>query len=203
MQNKNRIVFFLVLALCILNNINAQNTGFKITANIQPQINHPFFDLKDSIYNPLTLVFTDENGVTHYDNIPDSNKYAVTANCTTNSEVTEVIHFANAGIQNDTLIITISEGNAAETQTISCWLYKKKGKAYYYYSTPAMGSGTSIVIDCSLILDKETYKIGDKLKGHITIRAKCSKNCSGNLFEAKGYFKCTVVEISKPLKFEE
>ena len=156
-------------------------------------IDHPFFYTSDSMYNPLTYVFKDEQGKLHYDNVPDSNKYLIESNCRINNDSTKRMRFAKAFFRNDSLIILIDEGSPSEYFGFELSMNKKNGNhATLVYSTPFLGDANISLLSASVYLNIASPQKGDLLKGQILFSAKCKKNCSTRWYQGMGYFKCIV-----------
>ncbi len=179
-----------LISLCY-STVFAQSNPYKITYD--EKLDHAFFHSSDSIYNPMTLVFKDENGRTHYDNVPDSSKYLVESNCMVSKDPERNLRFADARLKNDTLCIFIHEGNPAETNEIFLMIYKGQLIPAFDYGTPMTGSLKTTVSLCQLTLQKKTYKKGEWIKGKIELSGtSVSKYCRENNFTVEGYFKCMV-----------
>jgi hypothetical protein len=181
-------VLMMVFISCAM--LNAQN--LKIKVGFDKNMDHPFFHSSDSVYNPLTLVFKDENGRTHYDNVPDSNKYATQANIVLNNDANRQMRFGSARLGDAVFYIDLEEIGPSESIRVSIVVKLDGGYGSVYSSTPAFGKADVMLRSATLLLSSNSPQKGELLKGKITFNAICKNNCGYQSYEGKGYFKCIV-----------
>lgn len=179
-----------ILFLLVVSSSFAQTKNLSVVYD--EHLDHPFFSTIDSIYNPLTLVFKDDKGRTHYDGVPDSNKYAVQSNCIINNDPDINLRFGEAYYRNDSLIIVIYELNAAELMRLEMVIHKQKNSAEFSYATAALGIASMNLKYANLVINLNQFKKGDILKGKINFKSTCTKHCGRKSLEGNGYFKCII-----------
>lgn len=129
-----RILLIFLLIFAVHSSI-AQNVAWQ-PFNIDSTLADTLFTKSDSFYNPMTLVFVDDNGVTHYDNVPDSNKYEVTSNILIKGHWSPTILFTKAYWEDSILCITMSEGTPAESKMVEIRILGDQYKMWFEYQTP-------------------------------------------------------------------
>ncbi len=184
-------MLILLLSITCFQWVNAQRQELKL--EFDKTLDNAFFHESDSMYNPLTMVFRDDNGKMHYDNVPDSNKYLIESNCMINKDPERTLRSTDARLKNDTLFITISEINASETNDILLTVYKEDLRVSFTCATPYTGTLDTPVSHCKLTLQNEQFRKGEWLKGMVRISGSCNnKLCREKNFTIEGYFKCTI-----------
>lgn len=181
-------------------------TTIKVTAqfdvkaySVNSEITDTLFTQSDSVYNPMTLVYTDSLGVLHFDNVLDSNKYAVGSTCLINGDPWSTFLFTNCQMKDEVLLVEIYEGNPAESKSIHLYISKDSFYSTFFYDTPVPVQRSFEVLNQQLVLkNKLKLKEGRWIYGFIELEVKMTEEFDGVKDEVKlyvaGYFKCRIIE---------
>jgi hypothetical protein len=164
----------------------------KVNVEYHKNIDHPFFHTTDSVYNPMTLVFKDEAGKWHYDNVPDSNKYETQSNIILNNDDSRQLRFGKFTLGDAVSVITLEEDGPSELLRLEIAVEGNIAYASFYTSTPALGKADVNLTSIKLSLNILYPKRGDLLKGKVSFKAICKDKCGYTAYEGEGYFKFIV-----------
>ena len=191
-------LYFFVLFFPIIGISQETWQEYTIDANLSD----PFFNSSDSIYNPCTLVFTDEAGVVHFDGIPDSNKYEVTANVIIEDSWIDTLKFSTAHWEDSILVIDIYLGTPAGYQGILIRIYGNKYQISYEQNTPIPFERSVKNINSKLILKREISGDENIIYAYVELNSVVttevnpdfSNSKTTNSYQMKGFFKVKIIE---------
>ena len=169
---------------------------------VDPLLTDSLFTRSDSVYNPMTLVFIDDNGVTHYDNIPDSNKYEVTSSVIIIDDEYNTILFSEAYYEDSVLVIEIYEGNLAESKTVKIKVLNDLCHIEFFYDTPMPFERKIITTDSKLILKDYVSENQGVIYGYILLNSTIatyfkeghSDSSNEQNVKIEGAFKAKIIE---------
>ncbi len=190
----------LFLSLVCVFSLSAQNEWLKY--EVDESLNDSLFTQSDSVYNPMTLVFIDEYGVTHYDNIPDSNKYELSSSVIINDDKTNTIMFSEAYWQDSVLIIQIYEGTPAESKGVKIKIHGDSYQIMFEYDTPMPFERKIITNDSKFILKHYFSENQGVIYGYILLNSTITTFLESEGKESsyvqklkiEGSFKAKIVE---------